>query len=274
MAPRCQPRPELAACLSGVAVCSGFGHGKEYAGTSKPRVSSSPSAFSPDGKILATSSGYAETVIRLWDVASGQELRPLTVILAASTTCCSGRMVQSWPRPARTRRSESGILHPVNRSPRYAATDMRYGVLALLPDNKTLVSASKDGSVRLWDATDVGRDLAYIRLPSPLRTWCFDADNRSVLTVDHMGKAARWHGTDLKEMQPLFEVSASVVSSGFSPDLFSPDRRLLATALRNGVVHVWDLQAATLITSSRPILDGISSRVSVPCDETRRPASR
>jgi len=119
--------------------------------------------------------------------------------------------------------------------------------LALLPDNKTLVSGSKDGSVRLWDASSIGRGRTYTWLPTPLRTWCFDTDSRSVFTVDRQGKVARWHGIDFQQMQLLFEVDTNSVVSAFSPDLFSPDRRLLATALPNGVVQVWDINSRALL---------------------------
>jgi WD40 repeat protein len=34
-------------------------------------------AFSPDGKILAAGSAFAETRIRLWDLVEGRELAPL-----------------------------------------------------------------------------------------------------------------------------------------------------------------------------------------------------
>jgi WD40 repeat protein/serine/threonine protein kinase len=201
--------------------------------------------FSPDGKILATSSGFAESVIRLWDVASGREFQKLkghrgyvedvlfwpdgTKLASASAdqTICLWDLndITNIPPPRTLRGHRDEVWR-----------------LALLPDRKTLVSGSKDGSVRFWDTAIIGHGRTYTRLPTLLRSWCFDTDSRSVLTVDRQGKVSRRHGTDFQQMQTLFEVDTNSVASAFSPDRFSPDRRLLATALSNGVVQVWDIK--------------------------------
>jgi len=204
-------------------------------------------AFSPDGKTLATSSGYAESVVRLWDVASGRELRSLEghrgyvqdllfwldgTKLASSS---ADQTIRVWDL-------QSGRSIAIFRGHKDEVWR-----LALLPDSKTLVSGSKDGSVRLWDTTSIGRDHAYMRSPTRLRAWCFDADSQSVLTVDRQGNVARWRGVGFQEMRPLFAIGPDSTASAFGTERFSLDRRFLATASTTGVVQVWDLQHSNLL---------------------------
>jgi WD40 repeat protein/predicted Ser/Thr protein kinase len=200
-------------------------------------------AFSPDGKTLATSCAYAETMIRLWDTVSGKELRPLE----GHRSCVYD--LQFW-RDDNSKLVSAGADQTIRvwdlTSGRSVATFRGHRDevwrLALLPDHTTLVSGSKDGSVRLWDAAASRREHTCTRLPTPLRTWCFDTDGRSILTVDTQGEVARWHGADFQQRQPLFDVDPGLARFGFRTEQFSPDRRLLAAASPSGLVQVWDLQ--------------------------------
>jgi WD40 repeat protein len=212
-------------------------------------------AFSPDGKTLATTSGFAETVIRLWDVASGRELRQLEGHRSSVfdllfwpdgqklASAGSDQSIRVWDLA-------SGRSIGVFRGHRNEVWR-----LVLMPDNTMLVSGSKDSSVRLWDTAHMSRDRAHTRLPTRLCTWCFDTDSRSVLTVDRQGKVTRWQGDDFGEMQPMLDIGMSSVPSYFSyfrTQRFSQDRRLLAAASPDGVVRIWDLQRRSLLKEMTP----------------------
>lgn len=106
--------------------------------------------FSPDGRTLAT--GHADGDIRLWDVASGKLLRTVSVpggaveslafspdgSLLASGHSYQDQDVRLWEvATGELLRTLPGHTHAV-------------GFVLFAPDGQTLVSASYDGTLRLW----------------------------------------------------------------------------------------------------------------------------
>ncbi|MBI4323828.1 MAG: protein kinase [Chloroflexi bacterium] len=232
-------------------------------------------AFSPDGKRLASGAGFVESAVRLWDVGSGREVARLEghrtyvralVFWPSGETLASAsgdQTIHLWDvrslglTPALSdspgsvsARFESQLLSHQAR-PRvpelrpYATLRghrLEVWSLALCPDNTTLVSGCKDGSVCVWDTATLRRDQAHVTLPVPVRTWSFLPDGQAILALDEQGRVARWQGVDFQHSQPLLELGTNAFAA-----CLSGDGRFLATVSTEGTTQVWDVQQGDLL---------------------------
>jgi WD40 repeat protein len=200
-------------------------------------------AFSPDGKMLATGAGFVESDIRLWEVASGKEIKRLE-----GHRAFIGSLV-FWP-DGKTLASASGdqtirlwdLTDISNVPPARVLQGHKKEVwkLTLLPDNTTLVSGSKDGSVLVWDASATHSRHDYITLPEKIDSWYFGPDGKSLLTAN-LRDVARWTGTDFQEKAPLKKFGGDVYDWNLSTD-----GKWIAAVSTNHVIQVWDLQEGKL----------------------------
>jgi WD40 repeat protein len=149
---------------------------------------------------------------------------------------------------AQTRSSVISALEGIRRSGAEAIlhghTDYVSSV-AFSPDGRTLVSASGDGTFRLWDVH------SHRQLGQPLRGHtdyvtgvAFSPDGRtlasaSAASADRPGTVRLWDARSHRQLgQPLRGHTDSVESVAFSPD-----GRTLASASYDGTVRLWDTRS-------------------------------
>ena len=136
-------------------------------------------AFSPDGKILASSLLAFSAEVILWDIAKGKRktsLREKKVI-----TCLAynpdGKLLATA--------DEDGTIKLWDTATDKVKITLAghrgwVGCIQFDPDGKTLASASRDGTVRLWDV-GTGRERAVLRgHEEEVRAVAFSPDRRLV----------------------------------------------------------------------------------------------
>src|SRR5262249_46843651 len=121
-------------------------------------------AFSPDGRVLASSDTVGRIV--LWDVASatvrrigqGHATETGPVAVAAVAWSPDGRWLFTAAHDATLKRHDAQLK---GQSLTYRGHTDAVGACAVSPDGTLLVSASMDKTVRLWEVAS-GRELAVM----------------------------------------------------------------------------------------------------------------
>ncbi len=227
-------------------------------------------AFSPDSRLLATGAGFVESSIRLWDVATSREITRLEghrtwvsslVFWPDGQTLASSsadQTIRVWdisdvrssanaPRRSIRSRFRGSDVDQARNQTTLRGHQLEVWSLALLPDNTTLASGCKDGTVYVWDTTRRPRDRSRFTLPAPVRSWRFAPDSQSIVAVDPQGRASRWHGEDFQEVHPLAELGPSPL-----PYLISPDGRFALVTTAGGHFRIWDLERGVVLPDWRP----------------------
>ena len=156
-----------------------------------------PVAFSPDGNHVLTGGGDKEMTARLWNAQPGTRVR------------------------FRAFRGHSGPVDAV----------------AFSPDGKQLLTGSRDGTARLWDASN-GDELRVLKgHEGPVYSVAFSLDGKLVLTGSTDKTARLW---DNQSGEPLLTLTGH--SDVIFSVAFSPDGKQVLTGSKDKTARRWDSQ--------------------------------
>jgi WD40 repeat protein len=204
-------------------------------------------ALSPDGKTLLT--GSFDRTARLWDVATGKELRKLEgqpggVWSAVFSPTDAGRAFLT----AGMALEQNEFVQPTDYIPRlwdlaagkelvrFVGHTEESRSLALSPDGRRLLSASRDRTIRLWDAA-TGKELRKFEgHTSMVRRAVFTPDGKRIVSVSQDKTLRIWDVETGKELRKL---------TGHTDDVLcltlTPDGKQAISAGADRSIRVWDL---------------------------------
>jgi WD40 repeat protein len=119
--------------------------------------------------------------------------------------------------------------------------------IAFSPDGQRVVTASWDGTARLWDAA-TGTSLGPpMRHKDKVMTAIFSPNGEQVLTASDDGTARLWDGKTARALEPVLRHEAPVTAVAFHPD----GARIM-TGDSRGFVRLWDAKEGKLVKTSQP----------------------
>jgi len=191
-------------------------------------------AFAPDGR--SALSGSDDQTLRLWDVASGKELRRFEGHRDAVTAVAfsaDGRFAASGSRDRTVRLWDVASGRERGRLEGHTG---KVRCVAFTPDGKTILSGCEDATLRLWDA-DTGKELRrLVGHTADVTAVAFAPDGRQALSGSHDRSVRLWDVASGKELRRLDGHTREVYAIAFSPD-----GKHAASGGNDHLVCLWDV---------------------------------
>ena len=238
-------------------------HGGRPSSSRRKKRGNHEHRLQPRWRALASAS--FDRTVRLWDAATGREIRRLEghsghvnrVVFSPD-----GRRLASAgdDRTARLSSTESG-----REIRTLKGHDNPVNCVAFSPDGKRLASASWEDAVKLWDAT-TGQEIRTLKShPQPFQFVAFDPDGEQLACAGPFGSLKLLDAGTGQEVRK-FEGHSNDVGSV----AFSPDGRQLASAGHDATVKVWDIATGREIGTLKGHAGVVGAALSAPTGRASR----
>ena len=191
-------------------------------------------SFSPDGKTLVSGSG--DKTVKLWDAATGKEIKTLTghqdAVLSVSFSRDGKTLVSgSGDKTVKLWDAATGKEIKTLTGHQDAVSNVSFS-----PDGKTLVSGSYDNTVKLWEVS-TGKEIKTLTgHQDAVRSVSFSPDGKTLVSGSQDKTVKLWDVSTGKEIKTLTGHQDAVSNVSFSPD-----GKTLVSGSYDKTVKLWDV---------------------------------
>ena len=227
-----------------LAACDTFGCAPPDGRDWEPAISAASSGnsvvFGPDGMIA---SGHSDGAIRLWDSATGQQMRSFrghTGSVGSVAFSPDGLLLASASEDQTVRLWEVSS----GRLLRFTGHESAVRSVAFSPDGLLLASASDDKTMRLWEASSGCLLRSFEGHQGSVYSVAFSREGLLLASASYDKTVRLWEVASGRLLYSFegHQISVSVVA-------FSPDGRLLASASYDNTVRLWEASSGRLLHS-------------------------